>query len=163
MIAHDGRNPPKQANVGMSTSIFDLRPALKSDFDFCKTLYKSSMKPLLSALDAWDEQKATTTFKGYFKTEEIQIISVDGCQAGWIQVSETESAINIDQIHLFEKFRALGIGTRLINNTKIDATRKEKPVLLSLIRGNTAVKLYQRLGFEPDGKDDTKFHMRWDR
>ncbi len=86
MITHDGREPPKQADVRKNSSNFDLRPALKSDFDFCNALYKSSMMPLLSALDAWDEQKATTSFNSYFKTEEIQIIVVDGCQAGWIQL-----------------------------------------------------------------------------
>ena len=162
MIAHSGKKPPKQTDTRKNSSIFELRPALKSDFDFCKDLYMSSMKPLLGALEAWDEEKATSTFKSYFRIEEIHIIVVDSCQAGWIQVSETASAINLDQIHLSENFRTRMIGTRLITSTKIDAARKKKPVLLSLIRGNLAVELYQRLGFKPDGKDDTKYHMRWD-
>jgi ribosomal protein S18 acetylase RimI-like enzyme len=137
------------------------RPALPGDFDFCRALYFSSMRPLLEALGTWDEAKAERTFKDYFKPEEIRIVIVDGREAGWIQVSQTESEVHLDQIHLNEETRGRGIGTKLISETMADARSAGKPVLLSLLRGNRAISLYRRLGFKPNGSDRTKLHMRW--
>lgn len=137
------------------------RPALAGDFDFCRALYFSSMRPLLEALGAWDEEKAETAFKEYFKPEEIRIVLVDGKEVGWIQVSETENEIHLDQIHLNEEVRGKGIGTKLVRETMANARSIGKPVLLSLLRGNRAITLYRRLGFKPNGSDRTKLHMRW--
>lgn len=160
-----GRNKIKSATAAAKSSnscSFDLKSAIQKDFAFCLKLYVSSMEQHLSALNAWNREKAEATFESYFKTEEIRIILVGGNHVGWIQVSETAKAINLDQIHLYEEYQNRGIGSRLIMETMAIATDKKKPVLLSLIRGNRAMNLYQRMGFRPDGEDLTKFHMRWD-
>jgi len=154
--------PARAADKSSNSCSFDLKSAIQKDFAFCLKLYVSSMEQHLSALNAWDREKAEATFESYFKTEEIRIILMDGNQAGCIQVSETAEAINLDQIHLYKEYRNRGIGSQLIMETMAIATGKKKPVLLSLIHGNRAVNLYQRLGFRPNGEDLTKFHMRWD-
>ena len=161
MSAGGGKIPSKQTTARKCPPKFNMRGSDTSDFAFCKGLYVDSMKPLLCALDAWDEKKANAAFKSYFKTDEIRIILVLGQMAGWMQVSETANAICLDQIHLLEEYRTCGIGSQLINETKSVATAKKKPILLSIIRGNPAIRLYKRLGFLPESEDDTKFHMRW--
>lgn len=138
-----------------------MRPALAGDFEFCRALYLSSMRPLLEALGAWDEQKAENAFREYFNPEEIRIVLVDGVGAGWIQVSQTAREVHLDQIHLIEEIRGRGVGTKLIRETMAEARKAGKPVLLSLLRGNRAISLYRRLGFIPDRSDHTKLHMRW--
>jgi GNAT superfamily N-acetyltransferase len=162
MTAHKPAKPVVKLATGKVAQIFDFRAATNTDFEFCELLYMSSMKPLLKALDAWDEQKVTACFKDYFITGEIRIILVDSIEVGWIQVSETADAINLDQVHLLEEFRGRGIGSQLIEDTMANAAGKGRPVLLSLVRGNRAIRLYERLGFSPDGKDSTKDHMRWE-
>jgi hypothetical protein len=42
------------------------------------------------------------------------------------------------------------------------AASKGKPLHLSMIKGNPAITLYQRLGFAFCGEDDIKFHMLWE-
>lgn len=138
-----------------------MRFAQPGDFDFCRALYFSSMRPLLERLGAWDEKKAESAFKEYFKPEEIRVVLVDGKEAGWIQVSQTDSEVHLDQIHLNEDVRGKGIGTKLVCETMADARSAGKPLLLSLLRGNRAISLYRRLGFKPNGSDKTKLHMRW--
>jgi GNAT superfamily N-acetyltransferase len=137
------------------------QPAVADDFKFCRCLYFSSMRPLLVALGAWDEQKAESAFRGYFDPREVSIIMKDGKRVGWIQISETESAVNLDQIHLESDLRGKGIGTGLMLETMAYARNAGKPLLLSLLRGNRAMSLYERLGFKPNGSDHTKLHMRW--
>jgi ribosomal protein S18 acetylase RimI-like enzyme len=140
---------------------FRLRPATASDFSFARTLYMASMKPLLTALDAWDDARAYATFSEYFKQDEVRIITVNGADIGWIQVSEANGEIHLDQLHLVEPFRDQGIGTRLIEQTMEKARQQNKPVRLSFVRGNRAVALYERLGFRIVGSDETKIHMQW--
>ncbi|MEM7069059.1 MAG: GNAT family N-acetyltransferase [Pseudomonadota bacterium] len=144
---------------GQQIPNYDLRPGTQDDFPFTRALYIQSMKPLLSALDAWDADKADTAFRSYFITEEIQIITLKGKDIGWYQVSVTETELCLDQIHLLEEARCSGIGTQIINKVIDEATRKGRDVSLSLVKGNPSRALYERLGFRLVDEDETKFHM----
>jgi ribosomal protein S18 acetylase RimI-like enzyme len=161
MSLQDSPKPGEARDTGKPCDV-RLRPALPGDFGFCRALYFSCMRPLLEALGAWDEKKADKAFEEYFNPGEIRIVFVDGVEAGWIQVSQTDDEVHLDQIHLIEAVRGKRIGTQLMRETMAHARSVGKPVLLSLLRGNRAVSLYRRLGFKPDGSDKTKLHMRWD-
>ena len=143
-------------------SSFTLRRARQSDYEFAKKLYVDSMKGLLSRLGTWNEQEILSKFDRYFEPDEARIISVHDVDAGWLQVSETKHAINLDQIYIAEGFRRQGIGSRLIGDLLATAETKKKPILLSLVCNNPALGLYQRLGFRTVGQDDNRLHMRWD-
>lgn len=156
-----GRGPSQGESSSAGMPDFQLRPAKQADFRFARKLYMASMEPLLTALAAWDDAKADASFREYFKLDEVRIITVDDADVGWIQVSEADCAVHLDQLHLVEEFRDLGIGTRLIEQTKRAARDKNWPLCLSFVRGNRAAALYERLGFRPAGSDQTKIHMQW--
>jgi ribosomal protein S18 acetylase RimI-like enzyme len=139
-----------------------LRAAKKSDYDFAKQLYFDTMLPLLTELDAWNEQRLTLRFKRAFKPEIGQIITLDGTDIGWLQVSESETEITLNQIHIIAELRSRGIGSRLIRELLADAKSKRKPVVLSVVRNNPALALYRRLGFRVVRRDAEKLYMRWD-
>ncbi|MEL7203924.1 MAG: GNAT family N-acetyltransferase, partial [Pseudomonadota bacterium] len=90
---------------------------------------------------------------------EISIITMKGEDVGWIQVSDTDDELCLDQLHLIETVRDKGTGTYLINSTISEAARQSKKVSLSLVKGNRAQRLYERLGFRQVAEDDTKIHM----
>lgn len=158
----EDRGPSEAGPAGAQTPQFELRAATPADFPFARMLYMASMRPLLSALGAWDEAKSDASFHEYFKPAEIRIITVDGADVGWIQVSEANGEIHLDQLHLIEPLRDQGIGTKLIKRIQKKAQKKDKPLKLSFVRGNRAASLYERLGFRHVSSDMTKIHMRWD-
>lgn len=119
------------------------------------------MKPLLKALDAWDAEDMEALFKSYFNVDEIQIITLNSEDVGWIQISHNDREICLDQVHLIEAARDKGIGTALIKSLIADAARQNKNVSLSLVKGNRAFALYKRLGFQHVGEDTTKIHKRY--
>lgn len=141
---------------------FTLRQARQSDYAFAERLYIDCMKPLLLELEAWNETELLSNFRGYYNVEEAQIVSLDGADVGWLQVSEDEQAIHLDQLYLLEGLRSRGIGSHLIRELCDAAMAKEKPVQLLLLRNNPALSLYQRLGFKIVGQEGHKLHMRWD-
>ncbi len=141
---------------------FELRDARQRDYQFAKRLYIECMKSLLAKLGAWNEGDVLSKFKKYYELDQVQIISANNRDVGWLQLSETEHEINLDQIYLEEDFRCHTIGTRLIQSLMATAKVKKKPVLLSLVRNNRAVTLYKRLGFKVVAEDEIKLHMRWE-
>jgi ribosomal protein S18 acetylase RimI-like enzyme len=140
---------------------FDLRPARMSDYGFVESLYLQTMQPLLVQLGAWDQDEVIARFKQHLRVKEVQIIAMNGEDAGFLQVVESAADITLAQIHLRAAFRRLGIGTRLILELLDRARASHRPVVLSVVRNNPALALYQRLGFTVTGEDETKFHMRW--
>lgn len=138
---------------------FQLRPANAGDFGFARKLYMNSMQPLLSELGAWDADKADAAFEGYFIVDEIRIVTLNGTDVGWLQVSSTPTELCLDQIHLVEQARNRGVGRQLIRSIVDEAFAQGKNVSLSLVKGNPAIHLYERLGFRLTGEDETKYHM----
>lgn len=119
----------------------------------------NSMQPLLSALDAWDADRAAAAFESYFIVDEINVVTLDGADVGWFQVSSTKTELCLDQIHLVENVRNRGVGEHLIRNIVDEAFAQGRSVSLSLVKGNPAIHLYRRLGFHLTGEDETKYHM----
>jgi ribosomal protein S18 acetylase RimI-like enzyme len=141
----------------------NLRPARAADYDYAERLYVRTMQPLLSGLGAWDEDDVLDRFRRHYATARVSTIRVDGRNAGFLQTSETEADINLDQIHLEAAYRSRGIGSQLIRDLQREARAKNKTLSLSVVRNNPAIALYERLGFRLVDEDATKLHMLWER
>ena len=139
----------------------NLRPVTDEDYAFAERLYVETMRPLLQRLEAWDEADVLGRFRTSFDVTQVRIIRVDGKDAGFVQTSETDAEINLDQIHLLRTYRSRGIGRQLIGDLQRAATAKSKALSLAVVRGNRALALYQRLGFIIVSEDATKLYMRY--
>lgn len=138
-----------------------LRAARNGDYGFALALYLESVKPLLLALGRWDEERILSRFSDGFKLEQIRVLRRAGGDIGWMQVSETEEEMHLDQLHLVDGARNQKIGTHLIRRLQDRARAADKPLALNVIRGNPARALYERLGFRTDGGDEEKIRMLW--
>ena len=63
-------------------------------------------------------------------------------------VIETDSVLNIAQLHIANGYRSLGIGTQIVTDLIARAERVDKMISLSAPRNNPAIALYERLGFK---------------
>ena len=154
----NSRNQPAQ---GSQDPEFSLREASQLDFGFAWRLYLDTMKPLLVALDAWDDDKLEAAFRGFFNPWEIKIVQLDGNDVGWFQVSREPTELCLDQIHFVAEARGRGIGSQIIGSLIREASQEHLDVSLTLVKGNPSRALYERLGFRLVGEDETKFHMRF--
>lgn len=131
-----------------SRSRFQLRPARPEEFDFAAEIYIAAMRPLMQQLNAWDEPMRRAAIRRSFKAADARIISRDGADIGWIQVTERDADYHLTQIQIIEDYCGLGIGSDIIKGLLDRAAREGKTVSLSAVRVNRAIELYKRMGFQ---------------
>lgn len=153
-------NTRRIAVPGKPGDAVDLRQAVPEDYRYCERLYLETMRPLLLALNAWDERDLLARFASNFSPGEAWLIRFDGVDVGWLQVARTEAAIILVQIHIERGLRSRGIGTALIGELFDEGNTKHLPVLLEVVRNNPAITLYTRLGFTVVSQDQVKLYMR---
>ena len=139
-----------------------LRPARPTDLPYCRGLYYEAMRPTIERLFGWDEARQDSTFERQWAIEEVVILVEDGRDIGWIQAAEAEGAIFLKHLYVDTARQTLGIGTRVLSGLIDRAHVRGLPVTLGVVKGNPALRLYQRLGFRITGEDVHKVYLRCD-
>lgn len=138
-----------------------MRPALSSDFDYCRCLYFGEMKWIINELHL-DLAAQEHGFRQQWNPMQVRIITVDGADVGWVQTIRQEEAILVGQIIVERRFQRKGVGTEIMKRLISDAAQMGLPLLLSVVKINPARTLYQRLGFQVTHEDDRKLYMKRD-
>jgi ribosomal protein S18 acetylase RimI-like enzyme len=136
-----------------------LRPARPNDFDFCARLYFSGMKETIRQLKL-DMAAQTTNLRNLWKPAEVEIITCDGADIGWVQVLLQDDTLYLGQIFVDAAFQRRGIGTEIITGLIDEANQTGHPITLGVVKSNPARGLYERLGFRITDEDNRKFYMR---
>ena len=157
-----------------------LRPAVPADLEFCYRLHKAAMGGYITAIWGWDEQvrrdfHARGFRKAYSKPPQRiapggsdrvlnescpgrwQIITVDGVDAGMLNVEYQPDAVYLARIELLPSHQGRGIGAGLIRTLIAEAHRRGQPFELDVLAVNhRALALYRRLGLRevPRGDGD---------
>jgi GNAT superfamily N-acetyltransferase len=102
----------------------------------------------------------TADLRERWDAREVEIITSDGEDIGWMQSSIQDDARFLKQIFIDTPFQRRGIGTEIIHRLIARANRAGQPVTLGVVKINPARHLYERLGFRITHDDDRKFYMR---
>lgn len=137
------------------------RPAVNSDFDYCRCLYFGEMKWMINELHL-DLAAQENGFQQQWNQMQVRIITLDGADVGWVQTIRQEEGLFVAQIIVEHRFQRRGIGTEIMKRLILEAEQIGLPVLLSVVKINPARTLYQRLGFHVTDEDERKFHMKRD-
>ena len=138
-----------------------LRPAIESDFKFCRRVYFEQMTLTIETLKLNREGHAAGFQQQWIPTQ-VQIITLDGSDIGWLQTIQRSDELFLAQFFVDGPFQRRGIGTNVLGRLIEEAARAGLPLRLGVVKSNPAVRLYQRLGFRMTDEDDRKFYMRRD-
>jgi len=138
----------------------NLRTANPEDFDFLYRLHRAAIKDYVAQTWGWDEAWQQNYFRQQFNPSANQIIVSQGQDVGVVSVSEKDSEIFLSNIELLPEFQGRGIGTSVIRAVLEDAKRKEKAVVLRVLKVNPVRRLYERLGFSVAGETATHYLMK---
>ena len=138
----------------------DFRQATEEDFDFLYTMHVATMKEYVDQTWGWDDAFQESLFRERYTPVQIQVITFDGKDIGMISLEERDEDVFLRAIEILPTYQGQGIATRIIQQIIDDATSKQKPVILSVLKVNPAKNLYERLDFSVIEETDTHFIMK---
>ena len=139
-----------------------LRTAFSEDFVFARNLYFETMRGMIEHLFGWDQTREERNFAGFFKVEEVRIITADDQDVGWIQEQVEDRTINLGSFYVMPAMQGRGIGTKVLDILLTRAADELKAMTLAVVKINSARYFYEKRGFRITHEDQHKFYMRAD-
>ncbi|MBN2562122.1 MAG: GNAT family N-acetyltransferase [Phycisphaerae bacterium] len=140
--------------------MYGLRPATDQDYDFLKRLHHAALRDVVERTWGWDEAFQDRFFAKHWDPADKQIISLDGRDVGMVSVEKHPDEWSLAGIMLLPDYQDRGIGTTVIKDILTAAAEAGLPVTLQVLRGNRAVRLYERLGFALLEQTERHFRMK---
>jgi GNAT superfamily N-acetyltransferase len=136
-----------------------LRTAFNGDVAFARHLYFETMREIIDRLFGWDQSREEKNFAGFFKLNEVRIITADGQDVGWIQEQVFEKSIKLGSFYVAPERQGRGIGTQVLQMLLERAARESKAITLAVVKINPARRFYEKRGFQTTHEDQHKFYM----
>ena len=155
----------------MPASQITLRKVLPEDAQFLERLYFDTRRHEVSAW-GWPAAQQEMFLRMQFNAQHLSystafpdaddhIVSVDDSVAGRIMIVREQADKRVIDIALLEEHRNHGVGTELLRRVIDECAAEDSALRLQVLRGNPAVRLYQRLGFIESGGDAIYMQMEW--
>jgi ribosomal protein S18 acetylase RimI-like enzyme len=150
-----------------------LRTVQDSDRPFLLSVYASVRAAELELVDWSDELKAgfveqqfeaqDRDYRAHFHDATLDVIVVNGEDAGRLYVDRLPNDISIVDISLLPAYRGSGVGTCLLEQLQSEASASGRGLTIHVERFNPAQRLYLRLGFRPVQACQTPVYlqMKW--
>jgi len=105
--------------------------------------------------------RASQGYRDTFPAAEFQIVVVGGQSAGRLILNRSPEEWRVVDIALLPQHRGAGLGSALIQRVAREAAAADKPVHLCVLKGNRALRLYDRLGFVKIGETETHLELEY--
>ncbi len=148
-----------------------LREYQAGDEDFMLQVYASTRADEMTLVDWLPEQVNAFIQMQYaaqrkyyleqYKSAEYYIIKYNGNDAGRLIIDRSDEMIHLMDIALLPEYREKGLGSKLIKDLLLDATREGKPIRLYVEIFNRALHLYERFGFKKLQQVGVYYEMEW--
>jgi ribosomal protein S18 acetylase RimI-like enzyme len=139
-----------------------LRTACSEDFVFARNLYFETMRGMIERIFGWDQTREERNFAGFFKLDEVRIITADEQDVGWIQEQVDNRTINLGSFYVMPALQRRGIGTTVLDILLTHAADQSKAITLAVVKINPARHFYEKRGFRITHEDRDKFYMKTD-
>ena len=153
------------------TERLELREAVADDQAFLFSLYCDVREPEVNAWgwpasqrDAFLQMQFMAQGRSYsaaYPDAIHHIVYSRGAPVGRRLVTRAAAWVRLVDIALLAAHRNRGLGTQLIQQLIDECSAQNSILHLQVLRGNPALRLYQRLGFCESGSDDMYIQMQW--
>jgi ribosomal protein S18 acetylase RimI-like enzyme len=153
----------------LAPSRIALRLASPDDHDFLMDVYASTRH---EEMQSWGWSSAQQsgfvrlqfdarrrTYAATFPAAAENLILFDVVPIGSMIVARSAGDFRLVDISILPEYRNRGIGTMLIANLFAESEQQKVPLRLSVLRGNRAMHVYEKLGFVVIGSDEVYLEM----
>ncbi len=150
---------------------FELRAIGARDLPYLFSLYASTRTTELELVDWSAEQKHSFLeqqfaaqhhhYQTHYAGASFDLVVVDDRPVGRCYVARLPDEIRLVDVIVDPGERGRGIGTALVRWLLAEGERSGQQVTIHVERFNPALRLYQRLGFEPRGERGPYLLLAW--
>ena len=157
-----GSRPYYEFREGVMTmnSIFQLVPYTDEYYNFVYEVKKNAYKKYVEECwGKWDEEAQRKYFDKFINQVEKDawIIQLNGVDIGFYNgMNIDDETYEIGNICIIPEYQGKGIGTSVLKD--IIKLHENQNILIQYFKQNPVGKLYERLGFVPNG--ETEFHYQ---
>ncbi len=138
-----------------------IRKAYMGDSEFIFTVKKAAFREYVEQVWGWDDRYQRELHDRRFAAQDYRIIQFCGTDVGFLATSPTRDTLKVNQLYILPEYQGRGIGSTCMARILDDASLRQKPVVLQVLKVNTrGTAFYQRLGFTIVGETPTHFHMK---
>jgi GNAT superfamily N-acetyltransferase len=138
-----------------------LRPAAIADRDRLFAAYERMIGPHVERVWGWDSGFQSKRFRERYALADFRVIECGVRFAGAMNVERRRDEIYLALLYLLPEFQKRGIGGALVRELLEEGRARGMPVALTVIDGNPARELYERLGFVAVAHDNHSSRMIW--
>jgi len=139
-----------------------FRNCTLDDFDFLFELKKQNFKWYVDKIWGWNDDDQKQRLKQDLK-EHLQhkrIILLDNKEVGVYAIHTTENGdLFINEISILKEYQNKGLGRKILEEQLKENHQKGIRTILQVFKDNPAKNLYERLGFEIYGENETHYQM----
>jgi ribosomal protein S18 acetylase RimI-like enzyme len=157
--------------IKVSSLSVALRASSGADGEFFYSVYASTRTEELARVPWTTEERERFlrqqfhaqdhAYRNNYPGAEFLIIVVGGKDAGRLCVHRRPGEIRIMDIALLPDFRRRGIGTELLKQLLQEGEVTSRNVTIHVEVFNSAMRLYQRLGFSKAAENGAYYLMEW--
>jgi ribosomal protein S18 acetylase RimI-like enzyme len=136
------------------------REASHADSEFCYTVKVAAHRDnIIATYGAWDEAEQRAYHEKKWSPDEVRIMVADGADVGWVRCLEGAERVDIGGLYLLPSHQRRGIGTIVLQRVLEEARAAGKALFLQVMKQNSALAFYRKLGFVVVRETETHFEM----
>ena len=140
-------------------ALCERRPAEEHETDFIYALKKIGIYPYVSQIWGWDEAFQYREFEDdWAKRDEFWTLWSENEPVGYVQLAQEGHIVNVVELHIVPQHRRKGLGSEILQEIVENESAHGRKVQIGCFRQNeSALRLYERLGFVRVGETSTHF------
>ena len=155
---------PKLSNDNSNRAQYNMRPYIDNEYhDYKEFVYQTKKNAYKQYVEAnwgpWNEDDQRRYFEHFIETvaDDAWIIQMNGKDIGFYNgLTLEDGSYEIGNICIIPEYQGKGIGTQVLKD--IMELHKGQDLHIQYFKQNPVGKLYERLGFQPNG--ETEFHYQ---
>ncbi|WP_340014068.1 GNAT family N-acetyltransferase [Paenibacillus sp. FSL K6-1318] len=136
-----------------------MRQAIQADQEQLADLRALVLYDDLTRLGRYDDVKVRERFRNTFDPVHTQIIEVEGSMVGCVALKPKSETFLLEHFYIHPDYQGQRIGTQVLNMLLEQDEVQGKRVILNVLQGSPARRLYERFGFILDSEDEVDVFM----
>ena len=137
------------------------RKAFLTDEKWLWGIYKGLLQESINVQWGWNEVFQIKSFNANLPILKFRIISTNSIDVAAYLANDEPEHIYVKMVLIIKEYQNMGIGHKIMLQLQEHAAKNNKQLKLSVIKANSDVDFYKKLGFQACEENDGSLEMIW--